>query len=44
MGDGFDYAVWYEGQVIDYIKAMTDRKAANLAKKIYGADVTTTKV
>ena len=37
-----DYAVWYEGRVIDYIKADTLRKASNLAKKIYGEGVTAT--
>jgi hypothetical protein len=39
-----DYEVWFKGTSIDYIKADTDRKALNLAKKIYGAEVTVTKV
>lgn len=39
-----DYAVWYEGMIIDYVKADTDRKATNLARKIYGPDVTATPV
>ena len=44
MGDGHDYAVWYKGMIVDYVKAMTDRKAANLAKKIYGPDVSVSRV
>jgi len=40
----FDYEVWYKGVCIDYIKAATDRKALNLAKKIYGPEVTISKV
>jgi len=40
----FDYEVWYKGTSIGYIKADTDRKATNLAKRIYGPEVTATKV
>lgn len=43
-GDGHDYAVWYHGQIIDYVKATSDRKAANVAKQIWGNEVTVTKV
>lgn len=39
-----DFAVWYEGRVIDYVKAETLRKANNLAKKIWGEQVTVTTV
>ena len=39
-----DYAVWYKGTIIDYVKADTLRKASNLAKKIYGGDVAVTTV
>jgi hypothetical protein len=33
----FDYAVWYEGRIIDYVKADTDRKALNLARKLFSS-------
>jgi hypothetical protein len=43
-----DYAVWTEFKgkkmIIDYVKSDTLRKATNLAKKIYGPDVTVTDV
>ena len=41
--NGFDYDVWYKGMIIANVKAMTDKKALNLAKKIYGDLVTVTK-
>ena len=44
MGDGKDYAVWYEGRIIDYVKAETLRKASYQAKRIYGDDVSVTSV
>jgi hypothetical protein len=40
----FDYEVIYKGTSIGYIKADTDRKALNLARKIYGPEVTAKKV
>lgn len=40
----FDYDVWYNGMVIANIQAATDRKAINLARKIYGPLVTATRV
>lgn len=43
-GDGHDYAVWYEGMIIDYVKAMTDEKALKFAKQIWGDNVTVKKV
>jgi hypothetical protein len=39
-----DFAVWYQGKVIDYVKSATLRKATNLAKKIWGDQVTVTEV
>lgn len=44
MGDGLDFSVWYQGMIIDYVKAMTERKALNLARKIYGSEVTVSPV
>jgi len=38
-----DYDVWYKGMIIANVQAMSDRKAANMAKKIYGPAVTVTK-
>jgi len=40
----YDYDVWYKGRVIANVQAETLRKATNLARKIYGPDVTVTKV
>jgi hypothetical protein len=40
----FDYEVIYKGTVIDSIKADTYRKALNLARKMYGPEVTAMKV
>lgn len=39
-----DFAVWYGGRIIDYVKADTLRKATNLARKIYGTEVSVTTV
>jgi hypothetical protein len=44
VGDGFDFCVWYQGMIIDHIKAMTERKALNMARKIYGDEVTVSAV
>lgn len=38
-----DYDVWYKGQVIANVCAETDRKALNLARKIYVPLVTVTR-
>lgn len=43
-GDGHDYNVWYNGVIIDNIKAFSDNKALKLAKQIWGDRVTVTKV
>lgn len=39
----FDYSIFYHGSVIANLKADTDRKALNLARKIYGPNVSVTK-
>ena len=48
MGDGFDFNIWfvYEGErmIIGNLKAFTDRKALNLARKIYGSTVTVSRI
>ena len=44
MCDGKDYAVWYNGMIIDYVKAETLREASNQAKRIYGDDASVTPV
>ena len=42
MGDGHDWDIWYSGMIIGNCKAMTKRKATNLARKIYsGGDLIT---
>lgn len=33
--DGFDYDIWYKGQVIANIKAFSDEEAAKLAQMMY---------
>jgi hypothetical protein len=38
-GDGHDYAVWYNGMIIDYIKAASDEKAQEFAQRIWGDSV-----
>ena len=35
VGDGHDWDIWYSGMVIGNCKAMTKRKATNLARKLY---------
>lgn len=43
----YDYAVHstdHNNMIIDYVKADTDRKALNLARKIFGRGVTVSKV
>jgi hypothetical protein len=40
----FDYDIWFKGMIIGNVKADTDRKALNLAKKMYGPEVTVEKV
>ena len=37
-----DYDIWYKGMIIGNCKAETDRKALNLARKIWGPEVTVT--
>lgn len=35
-GDGKDYNVWYEGRIIDNVKAVTLEKAQEFAYLIWG--------
>lgn len=39
----FDFTIMYNGRAISTLKAETDRKALNAAKKMYGPKVTVVK-
>lgn len=34
-----DFAIWYDGMIIGYVKADTLRKAQNLANRMYSGTV-----
>jgi hypothetical protein len=35
-----EYDIWYKGTIIGNVKASTERKALNQARKIWGPEVT----